>query len=184
MVVEAAKRLISVEEYYKMAEVGILKPGDRVELINGEIFEKSPIGSKHAALVDRLARILNQLLQGKASIRIQNPIRIDSKNEPEPDITILHYRQDDYAAAHPKASDVHIVIEVADTSIKYDREIKMPLYATCQIQEYWIIDLASEEIMAAGQPTGNDYSVKKIYKRGDVLKVLGKTLNTNDILDF
>src|SRR5690554_7611403 len=113
MATEVVKRLINVEEYYKMAEVGILKPEDRVELINGEIYQMSPIGSRHAAIVDHLAMMLNLLLQHEVIIRVQNPIRINSNNEPEPDIALLKHRPDYYSDAHPTPSEVLAVMEVA-----------------------------------------------------------------------
>ncbi len=153
MTIEVVKRLINVEEYYRMAEVGILKPDDRVELINGEIFERSPIGSRHAAIVDRLARLLNQSLQRKVNVRVQNPVRLDINNEPEPDIAILKYKADDYSSAHPVPSDVLAIIEVADSSVRFDREVKAPLYAGNAISEYWIIDMDNNRIEVFSNPS-------------------------------
>lgn len=129
MATEVVKRLINVDEYYKMAEVGILKAEDPVELIHGEIFQMSPIGSRHAAIVDYLAKVMNQLFDGEAIVRVQNPIRFDNNNEPDPDISLLKFRSDYYSTAHPGSVDVLALIEVAGSSIRFDKEVKAPLYA-------------------------------------------------------
>lgn len=184
MATEVMKRLINVDEYYKMAEVGILKPGDRVELINGEIYEMSPIGSKHAAIVDRLARILNKLFSDTATIRVQNPVRIDGNNEPEPDISILKYRADDYSQAHPGAHDILAIIEVADSSLRHDKQVKMPLYANYGIPEYWIIEIATKQITVHLDPVGNSYSSQRVYGIGDEIALLRKTIVVSDLLKF
>jgi Uma2 family endonuclease len=182
MPVEVEKRLINVEEYYKMAEVGILKTDDRVELINGEIYEMSPIGSKHAAIVNRLARQLNILFENEATIGVQSPVRLDNKNEPEPDVSILKYRSDDYISCHPGASDVILVVEVADASLKYDKNVKMPFYASFGIPEYWIVDIDANAIEVFKRPGRTGYGEKQIFKPFDTIDILGKTLVVKEIL--
>jgi len=177
-----AKRLLNVEEYYKMAEVGILKPSDRVELINGEIFDMSPIGSKHAAVVKKLARLLNEIFQNKAIIGIQDPIRLDSDNEPEPDISILQFRPDFYSKAHPGSRDIQAIIEVADSSIKHDKEVKAPLYASYGIPVYWIIDIENNCIEVLTNPKGSDYLANEIFQMGDSIVLLKKKLKVGDII--
>lgn len=182
MVTEVAKRLINVDEYYKMAEVGILKPGDRVELIHGEIYEMSPVGSKHASVVKRLARVLNELFSSQAVIGIQDPVRLDLQNEPEPDISILRHRSDDYASKHPEPNDVLAIIEVSDSTINYDREVKKPLYASCGIPVYWIIDVKNGLIEVYLNPDGSTYSEQHIYASGDRIPLLDKAINAEAIL--
>ncbi|CAD5254280.1 MULTISPECIES: Uma2 family endonuclease [unclassified Imperialibacter] len=182
MPVEVEKRLINVEEYYKMAEVGILKTDDRVELINGEIYEMSPIGSKHAAIVNRLARQLNMLFEKEATIGVQSPVRLDNKNEPEPDISILKFRSDDYSGSHPNVSDILLVIEVADSSVKYDKNVKMPFYASFGIPEYWIVDIDANAIEVFKRPGSKAYDEKQIFKPFDIIDILGKTLVVKEIL--
>ncbi len=182
MVTEVVKRLINVNEYYKMAEVGILKPDDRVELINGEIFQMAPIGSRHAAIVDRLARKLNQLLPNQVNIRVQNPIRFDINNEPEPDISLLKYKDDDYASAHPIPSDVLAVIEVASSSIRFDREVKAPLYASNGIREYWIIDLDINQIEVFSNPQGDSYTEIRIFRPDDEATLMDRKLSVKELL--
>ncbi|MEQ9376796.1 MAG: Uma2 family endonuclease [Imperialibacter sp.] len=189
MATEVMKRLINVDEYYKMAEVGILKPGDRVELINGEIYQMSrgaasPIGSKHGSVVKSLARILNEIFKGDAVIGIQDPVRLDENNEPEPDISILKYRADDYSQAHPGSQDVLAIIEVADSSLHHDKQVKMPLYANYGIPEYWIIDIATRQITVHLDPVGNSYSSQQVYGIGDEIVLLGKTIVVSDLLKF
>ncbi len=182
MATEVIKRLINVEEYYKMAEVGILKPDDHVELVNGEIFEMSPIGSRHAAIVDHFAKVMNQLFGGQAIVRIQNPIRFDNNNEPEPDISLLKYRSDYYSSAHPGPADVLALIEVAGSSISFDREVKAPLYATHGIREYWIIDLNNDQIEAYRNPKGDTFTEIKNYKPGEEIILMGEVLSVKELL--
>ncbi len=123
MASKPAKKYFTVEEYYRMSETGILKESDRVELIHGEVFEMSPIGSQHAACVKRLAEILHDSLGKSVIIGIQDPIRLSKYSEPQPDISILKRKKDYYASAHPTPGDVPIIIEVADTSVEFDRNI-------------------------------------------------------------
>lgn len=184
MEVAVAKRLITVEEYYKMAEVGILKPEDRVELLNGELFEMSPTGSRHAGIVNRLARMLNILLQDQVSVGIQTPVRIDHINEPEPDISILNYRLDDYSSSHPGPNDVLLVIEVASSSIRYDREVKMPIYARSGIPEFWIIDIENQLIEVFRKPKGRMYTDKQIFNSREDIPLMGETFAVKDLIIF
>jgi Uma2 family endonuclease len=184
MATEVMKRLINVDEYYKMAEVGILKPGDRVELINGEIYEMSPIGSRHGSVVKTLAMILNEIFKGEAVIGIQDPVRLDESNEPEPDISILKYRADFYSQAHPGAHDILAIIEVADSSLRHDKQVKMPLYANYGIPAYWIIEIATKQITVHLDPVGNSYSSQEVYGVGAEIALLGKTIVVSDLLKF
>lgn len=184
MATEVMKRLINVDEYYKMAEVGILKPDDRVELINGEIYEMSPVGSKHGSVVKSLARILNEIFKGKAVIGIQDPVRLDENNEPEPDISVLKYRADDYSQAHPGSQDVLAIIEVADSSLRHDRQVKMPLYAHHGIPEYWIVDIEKRQIAVNIGLQGKGYREQHTYKLGDEIMLLGQTIFVADLLKF
>jgi Uma2 family endonuclease len=164
-----------------MAEVGILKPADRVELIHGEIYQMSPIGSKHAAVVKKLASLLNELFRNKLIIGIQDPVRLDSVSEPEPDISILNYRIDYYSEEHPGASDINAILEVSDTTIKYDREVKMSLYASYEIPVYWIIDIEKHLIEVYTKPKGLNYAEKKVYNLEDSIPLLEKLIQVSDI---
>jgi Uma2 family endonuclease len=124
-----AARRFSVHEYHQMAAAGILNEDDPVELIEGEIVEMPPMGSPHAACISRLTQILVTQAGNLADVRVQLPVRLDERSEPEPDLALVKPRADSYASAHPGPDDVLSVIEVADTTLHYDRSVKGPLYA-------------------------------------------------------
>ena len=149
-----SRHLLSVEAFHRMGETGILGPADRVELIDGEIFDMSPIGVLHAAIVDALLRHLSRSVAESAVIRCQNPLRLDEFSEPEPDVAILRPRADCYTTAHPGPADVLLVIEVADSSLAYDLGTKVPLYARHGIPEVWVIDAATRQTRVFRQPVG------------------------------
>lgn len=181
---QIARRWFNVDEYYRMAEAGILTEGDRVELIEGEIITMSPIGSRHAACVDRLTDILSEL-KAHFIIRVQSPIRVDAYSEPEPDIALLKRRADFYAASHPTPDDVLLVIEVAETSVGYDRGVKIPLYARAGIPESVLVNLPDDAIEFCSQPVNGKYQSVRIFKRGESFasqSVPGLTMNVDDIL--
>ncbi len=134
------KMLLTVQQYQRMGEVGILRE-QGIELINGEIVEMSPVGSKHAKVVKQLNRLLNKLLGEKYIISVQDPIVASDFSAPEPDVAVLKYRVDFYGQEHPHGEDVLLVIEVADSSVDYDRTVKLPIYAQSGIREYWLVNL-------------------------------------------
>ena len=179
--IEVAKRLISVQEYYQMAEAGILKPTDKVELIHGEIIQMSPVGSKHASMVDLFTEVLVDLLRDQAIVRVQSPIHLNERSEPEPDISILRKVPDRYADAHPKPDSVILLIEVADTTYEYDSIVKANLYAANNIAEYWIIDLRKDRIEVYKNPTSGEYLSKEIVRSTDELSISGNTFHTKSI---
>ena len=155
--IAARRRPFTVGEYYRMAEAAILTEEDRVELIAGQIVAMSPIGSRHAACVDRLNSLLHSQPRLAGIVRVQSPIALDAYSEPEPDVVLLRPRTDFYADAHPTASDVLLAIEVADTSADYDREVKLPLYAQAGLPEVWLIDLQKGHIEVYARPQGSAY---------------------------
>ena len=140
------RKLFSVAEYYQLAQVGILKDTDRVELINGEIITMSPINSPHGGMVNRLTRLFFKLLNDQVTITVQNPITLDNYSEPEPDLVIAKFDEDDYEKKHPQPADILLVIEVADSTLEKDRSTKCPLYAKTGIEEYWIVDLVNKKM--------------------------------------
>ena len=127
------RRLLTIEEYDRMGELGILHEDDRIELIDGELVQMTAIGGTHAASVTRLDGWFNARLVGRATVRVQNPIRLPPRTEPEPDIAIVRFRLDFYATKHPEPEDVLLPIEVSDTTLGYDRGVKLPLYAAAGI---------------------------------------------------
>lgn len=157
MAVHAPKRLFTVDEFHRMAEARVFGEDDRLELIAGEIVEMTPIGSRHAACVDRLARQLQQQTGATTIVRVQSPIVLGADSEPQPDISVLRYRSDFYRDRHPGPGDVLLVIEVADTSIIIDRGTKLPLYARAGIAEVWIVDLTAAAVEVYRQPGPEGY---------------------------
>lgn len=136
-----------------MAQAGILAEDDRVELLNGEIVEMPPIGSRHAACVDRLNQQLSRSAGELAIVRVQSPIRLSAHSEPEPDLALLTPREDFYTEGHPGPEDTLLVIEVAETSAEFDRQVKLPLYAQAGIPEVWLIDLAEGHVEVHRTPS-------------------------------
>jgi Uma2 family endonuclease len=167
MSVQVLRRRFTVDEYYRMAEAGILHEDDRVELIEGEIVEMAPIGSNHASHVDPLAQLLFERIGRRAIVRIQSPIHLGEYSEPQPDVTILRSRSDFYVSAHPSPADILLVVEVADTSVEYDRGVKIPLYARAGIREYWIVDLAGESIEVYRDPSPEGYRQARQLRRSE-----------------
>ncbi len=155
--IAARRRPFTVGEYYCMAEADILTEEDRVELIAGQIVAMSPIGSRHAACVKRLNLLMGKMVGDSMLIGVQDPIQLGAYSSPEPDLVLLRPRADFYADAHPAASDVLLAIEVADTSIDYDREVKLPLYAQAGLAEVWLIDLQKSRIEVYARPQGGAY---------------------------
>ena len=155
---------ISVREYARMLETGILGEDDRVELIDGEVREMSPIGPLHIAIVNRLNAFLSVLVDDDAIVSVQNPIQLDDYTEPQPDIALLVPRDDYYSTALAQPTDVVLLIEVADSSLEYDRDEKLPRYAASGIRELWIIDVAGRSIEQYSQPRDGQYRTKQTYE--------------------
>jgi Uma2 family endonuclease len=147
--------LLSVSDYYRMAEANILSEDEHVELINGELFDKAPIGSFHADYIDRLARLFFKQADDSVRVRIQNPIHLSDFTEPEPDIALV--KDNNYCQQHPTAQDVLLLVEVADTSLNYDLNIKLPLYAKHQIPEVWLCDVKEKRLDIYQQPDNDHY---------------------------
>jgi Uma2 family endonuclease len=169
MSVQIEKRYFNVTEYYRMTEAGVLSEEDRVELIEGEVIKMSPIGSRHAACVRRLNTLLNRQVSQIAIVSVQSPIRLSDYSEPEPDIALLRPRNDFYSQAHPTADDVLLIIEVADTSVEYDRSVKLPLYARAGIPEAWLVNLPKDVIEVYTKPANGVYQKFQRVKRGKTL---------------
>ena len=162
-----ARRPITVAEFLRMGEVGILGPRDRVELIEGELIAMSPIGSEHAGAVNALTRRLVQVVGERGIVAVQNPVRLDDLSEPQPDFAVLKPRSDDYRKATPRPGEVLLIIEVADSSLSYDRGVKRSLYARHGIPEFWIVNLTAGEVEVCRAPSGDSYaSVSRVGREG------------------
>jgi Uma2 family endonuclease len=167
MSIQVLRRLFTVEEYHSMARTGILGEDDRVELIEGEVKQMTPIGSRHAAAVKRLTELFFNNVRKRAIVSVQDPIRLGEHSEPQPDLALLRPRPDFYSPAHPGPEDVLLVIEVAETSADYDRAIKLPLYARGGILEVWLVNLEGEAIEVYHSPSPEGYRERQTLCRGD-----------------
>jgi Uma2 family endonuclease len=161
-----AKRF-TIEEYHRLADLGFFTEDDRIELIRGEIIQMAAKGTPHVNCCRNLLRELAVLVADRAELQCQDPIILPSKSEPEPDFTILHKRTDNYRFVLPNVDDVLLVIEIADSSLKYDREVKVPLYAEAGISDYWLFNLVENHLEAYSEPYQDlqgsfGYSMKRI----------------------
>jgi Uma2 family endonuclease len=160
----------TVEDYRRMGETGILSEDDRVELIEGEIVKMSPIGKRHAARVDALDELARERLGRSVNVRVQGPVELDDHSEPQPDISVLKRRDDYYETAHPKPEDVLLIIEVSDTTLEYDRRVKVPLYARAGVPEVWIVNLNDERVEMFADPSGGAYRTTAVYSRDEEIQ--------------
>lgn len=172
MAVQLKRRRFTTQEYHRMGEAGLLGEDDRVELIEGEIIEMAPIGSRHAACVLRLTKLFTDRLGDRALVSVQNPIRLGEHSEPQPDVTLLRPRGDFYQQALPGRDDIFLVIEVVDTTGDYDRAIKLPLYARHGIAEAWLVDLAQGHVEVYRDPSAAGFSLKQTLAPGSTLSPL------------
>lgn len=172
MNLQIMRRLITVEEYHQMIEAGILGEDEHVELIDGEIIKMAAIGSPHASCVDRLNEFFITRLPGRATVRIQNPVCLGEHSEPEPDLAIVHRYEKGYIERHPNPDEVYLIIEVADSSLEFDREIKLPLYAKAGIPEVWVVDLPGECIEIYQEPSPFGYGLMRKKRGSDAISPL------------
>jgi hypothetical protein len=170
MVIRAHHRF-TVDDYEEMIKRGILTENDRVELIRGEILEKMAIGNAHAAGVKRLNRLFSNRVGDRAIVGVQDPILL-TDSEPEPDVTLLQPRDDFYATVTPRPADVLLLVEVSDSTLADDQNIKRPLYAQARIGEYWIVNLVDDclEVYRQPQPDGT-YRDVQILRRGQQVEI-------------
>lgn len=179
---EPLKKLFTVSEYHSMAETGILAEEDRFELIEGEIYRMAPIGSRHAGCVNRL----NHLLQGtRAILAPQNPVILNDFSEPQPDMALLRWRDDFYSSSHPNPDDILLLVEVADTSVGFDRRVKVPVYARRGIREVWLVDLTKSTVEVNRRPSQTGFGDVRKLRKGDRISPLAfpdLELNVSDIL--
>jgi len=155
----------TVDAYQRLGELGVLGEDDRVELIGGQVVEMTPIGDPHAACVRRLIGLLGRRLGDAAVLDAQNPVVLGIRDAPQPDIVLLRPRADGYPR-HPRAADILLLAEVADSSLPYDRDVKLPLYARSGIPEVWLVDLAAERIHVCREPVAGSYARVDAVGRG------------------
>ncbi|MBK8908281.1 MAG: Uma2 family endonuclease [Rhodospirillales bacterium] len=162
---------LSVSDFHRMEGAGVFAPEERVELVEGEIIDMSPIGSAHAGVVDFLAERLFAAVTNHARVRVQNPVLIDERTEVHPDLTLVARRDDFFRERHPQPDDAYLVIEVSDTSLRYDRDVKLPLYARAGIVEVWIVDLETRALTVHRRPEGHTYTDRRELREPAALTV-------------
>jgi len=159
-------RKFSVGEYYAMADAGILRLDERVELLDGDVVAMTAVSSRHAACIDWFSRTLILALVEATIVRVQGPVRLDDDNEPEPDVVLLRRRDDYYATGHPGPDDVLLLIEVADSTLEFDRNVKLRLYAQAGIPEVWISNLRNRRVESYTDPTEDGYATVRYFEAG------------------
>lgn len=169
MAVRPAAYRFTVDDYHRMGEAGVIPPDARVELVEGEVVEMAPIGSRHAACVTRLSELFTEKLRRGAVVWVQNPLRLGQHSELQPDVMLLRPRQDYYATAHPGPADVLLVVEVSDTTAGWDRRRKLPLYAAAGIAEAWLVDVGARRVEACSAPGPGGYATVRVVEASEAL---------------
>jgi Uma2 family endonuclease len=165
--VQLTRLAFTIEQFQRMDQLGIFASDQRLELINGEIVEMSPIGTRHAGKINRLVHLFRQI--NNAYLSVQNPIRLSGSSLPQPDVVLLRPRDDFYDNTYPEPADVLLLIEVADTSLAYDRDVKVPLYAQAAIPEVWIVDLNKRELAVYRYPVNGKYTEVRYPQPADTV---------------
>lgn len=183
--VELTRYRFTVAEYMRMAEAGLFGENSRVELIWGEVVEMSPIYIGHTSTVKRLIRLLTKILDERIILGVQDPVQLSDDSMPQPDIAVLRPRDDFYSEQQPGRDDILLLIEVADSSLRYDRRVKSKLYGAAGITDYWIVNLPERQIEVYREPRPNGYRTVTTYASGETLSPLAfadVVLNVNEIL--
>lgn len=162
----------SVEDFYQMAETGVIHRDARVELLDGQIVDMTPIGPFHAGTVNRLNRFLSGLSQGRWLLAVQNPLHLEEYSEPQPDLLVLKPSADDYTSRHPIANDVFWLVEVADTTIEFDRREKLPVYGRAGVPEVWLVNLPRKTLEVYREPNFRGYTSQIILAPGQLVSPL------------
>jgi Uma2 family endonuclease len=185
MSVALDKYSFTAEEFERMGEAGILRRDARLELIDGEIFEMSPIGNAHAACVKFLTRLLYRLFDGIHTIGVQDPVRLNEFSEPQPDVSLLRWREDDYLEGHPTPADILFLIEVADTTVVKDKAVKIPLYARSGVPEAWLVNIEEAVVEIYSDPARGSYRRVEVFGRGEEARshtLGGLSVNVGELL--
>lgn len=165
-------RLITVAEYDRMIEAGIYTENDHIELLNGEIIQIMPKGKKHASANDKIARFFYRIFDEKVFVRNQNPIVLDDFSEPEPDIVLASWDENEYTEKHPTPTDILLVMEISDTTLNYDRDDKAPAYSRNGIGQFLLLNLQNETLEDYREPSADGYQFKRTYRSGDVFNLV------------
>lgn len=163
------RKIFTVDDYHRMIDAGVFVGDADFELIEGEIVKKMTQGDLHIACVNRLTRIFSRLCGDDVILSIQNAVVIGGISEPEPDVTLLRFREDFYAAGKATAADVLLLVEVSDTTVRYDREVKIPLYAAAGVAEVWLVNLPRRILEVYTQAAGGKYKVVRKYEKKETV---------------
>jgi len=169
MAAKPARRLFTVAEYYQMGCAGILAGDERVELIEGDVVEMPSIGVGHASVVNRISQRFSAAFGESVLMTVQNPLHLNERSEPVPDVMLVRPRPDFYATHHPEPHDVLLLVEVSDTTLTYDTKVKLPLYARHGVPEVWIADISSVLVRVYSGPTPTGYRVAEVKRKGERL---------------
>jgi Uma2 family endonuclease len=170
MAIQIPLRKFTVAQFELMGRTGVLQEDDRVELIEGNIVEMAPIGSRHAACVERLSAFFHARLEPETSmVRVQQPVILDAGNEPQPDVVIARHRRDFYEMRHPGPDEILLLVEVAETTLAFDRGEKLSVYARSGVPEVWIVDLTENRILIFRQPSQDGYGWQHEMKPGQAI---------------
>ena len=172
MTAQLLRKKFTVSEFCKMAEMGIFRDEDNIELIEGEIVEMGKIGRRHAAYCDRLNDLFRDKFQKRVLIRVQSPVELNNLSQPQPDLALLRRRENYYESGHPQPHDIFLLVEIADTTIDSDREIKIPLYGQNGILETWLIDINEQCLEIYRDPSSQGYQSNRKLRRGQSIASL------------
>ena len=164
---DATLHRFSVKDYYRLAEMGVLRPDERVELVDGRIIDMSPIGPLHGGVVNRLNRLFHRQSHGRWLVAVQNPVHLEDQSEPQPDVMLFKPAPDDYDSRHAVPEDVFLLIEVLDSALTTDRNVKLPVYARSGIAEVWIVDLLNGTLEVYREAHCTGYASARILHDGD-----------------
>ena len=185
MALPVPHRTFTVDEYYRMADAGVFGPDERTELLDGEIIVMTPPGERHASMVDRLTMLLARAAGEEFIVRVQNPLRLGTRTEPQPDVTVLRYRDDFYSSGHPGPGDALVVVEVADSSLSLDRGYKLGMYARAGVREFWLVDAKRGAVTVYADPAAGSYTREHEYRRGQAWSSAalgGRQIRTDDVV--
>ena len=167
----AVRHAFTVNEWHRMGDAGLFGDSARMELLDGEVIEMSPIGSAHASCVARLNLLLLYAVGSRALIFPENPVVLDDYSEPQPDIAVLAPHREGYSRVHPTPAEILLLIEVADSTLAFDRDRKSVAYARAGVGQTWIVDLAGDEVLVMDSPGPDGYSRARSKRRGNVLEI-------------